>query len=144
MDKKQKILIALLLLSSGMLGFIFSFYQHQQAKLVAVVQPMVPPVLETFHSPALFVKQLEHDPAAGEKIFKEFCAVCHANPPAIHIQAPRIGDKKAWALRRQRGMQALMQVTLMGVGAMPARGGCFECSDDQLRASIQYILKKSS
>lgn len=138
------IVIVSLLMLSGLSGFFISLYQH------ADTEPPKPAgvsgdvqLIETYHYPSTFVKQLQGDPRAGEKIFKQFCTSCHGNPPIIDIKAPRIGDKKAWAVRRNMGMKTLMQLTTMGVGAMPARGGCFECSDAQLEKTIQYILSES-
>jgi cytochrome c5 len=46
-------------------------------------------------------------------------------------------------MRRQLGLDILLNITVNGVGAMPARGGCFECSDEQLRTTIRYILDHS-
>ena len=135
---KQKIIIIFLLLLSGVLGFSVSLYRHADKREDAEIQQ-----IETFHYPATFVKQLVGDPLAGRKIFQQFCASCHGNPPIIDIKAPRIGDKKAWRIRRQMGMSTLMKITTMGVGAMPARGGCFECSDLQLQEAIQYMLSSS-
>ncbi len=128
---------------SGVLGFVFSYYKHSALPKPTGVTGDVQ-LIETYHFPALFVKQLAGDPAAGRKIFKQFCTSCHGNPPLIDIKAPRIGDKKAWDIRRRMGMPALMKITTMGVGAMPARGGCFECSDEQLQETIRYILKQET
>lgn len=132
---KRKFCIIVLLVASGISGFMFSLYGHSRL-LVDDIQ-----TIEVAHYPATFVKQLKGDPLAGQKIFQEFCSACHANPPIIDIPAPRIGDKKAWQRRRQMGMPVLLKVTINGIGAMPARGGCFECSDQQLQETILYMLK---
>lgn len=99
--------------------------------------------MRTYHYPALFVKQIANDKNAGEKIFKHFCIACHGNPPMIDMNAPRIGDKKAWGNYQRMGITTLMQMTITGTGAMPARGGCFECSDTELREAVKYILEKN-
>ncbi len=129
-----------LLMLSGIAGFLLSLYQHRG---LVVLENNDVQVMETYHYPTTFVRQLRGDPNAGEKIFKQFCTSCHGNPPIIAIPAPRIGDKKVWAIKQKMGMQTLLKLTIMGVGAMPARGGCFECSDAQLQETIHYILKKS-
>lgn len=136
MNLRHKIAMVLLFMLSGILGFTLSWYQHKNR---------VPPIqtIQTFHYPALFVKQLAGDPDAGRKIFNEFCSACHAKEPAIDIHAPRIGDKQAWDARRKLGMTILLQLTIKGVGAMPARGGCFECSDKDLEQAINYLLEQS-
>lgn len=137
MQYKRSIVVLTLLLS-GALGFALSWYFHPAAQSMADVK-----TIETFHYPSLFVNQLRGDSRAGEKIFKEFCGACHAKQPTIDVHAPRVGDKEMWQIRRQMGMDMLLKITVDGVGAMPARGGCFECNDQQLRETIRYILKKS-
>ena len=134
-NKNKKIVIILLLLLSGLSGFLLSVYQHRitSSKEIQTIQ--------VAHYPATFVKQLKGDPNAGEKIFTEFCAACHSSHPFIDVHAPRINDKKTWKVRRQIGIDALMKITIGGAGAMPARGGCFECSDAQLRETIEYMSK---
>lgn len=126
-------LVVALLALSGAAGFWLSL--HRPA--------VSPQIMETFHSPATLVRQLEGDPDAGQKIFHAFCAACHASPPQIDIDAPRIGDPKAWVERQKWGRKTLLRMTLQGVGAMPARGGCFECSDQQIGQAINYILNNS-
>jgi cytochrome c5 len=137
MTTKQKILLTLLFLFSGIAGVLVSLYQHQ-SKQTDDIQ-----TIQTFHYPAIFVDQLKGDKQAGKKIFKEFCAACHSPEPLIDISAPHIGDAKAWQVRRQWGKPALLQITIHGIKAMPARGGCFECSDAQLQETIDYILNNS-
>jgi len=126
---------------SGLLGFLLSLHLHNPA--IPIPSPSDVQTIQTYHYPATFVKQLVGDPLAGEKIFKEFCSACHANPPAIPVHAPLIGDKEAWKYRSRLGVDGLLKITINGAGAMPARGGCFECSDEQLRETVQYILNNS-
>ncbi len=128
----KQLSVVLLLLFSGFLGFTVSWCQHRHQEIQ---------IIQTFHYPTLFTAQLKNDPNAGKKIFKEFCATCHAAQPLIDLPAPRINDAKAWNVHRQKGIDVLLKMTISGIGAMPARGGCFECSDEQLRQTIEYILK---
>lgn len=94
------------------------------------------------HHPQEFLAALKHDPRAAEKIYQQFCANCHALHPLIPLGAPRIGDKKAWQQRLTKGQALLLQHTLNGLGLMPARGGCFECSDEQIQMVINYMIKQ--
>lgn len=126
---------------------MLSFYHYQHRK--EVILNKAPsrinsvPVSQVFHNPMSFVQQVGSSPDAGEKIFKEFCTNCHGKTPVIAINAPLIGDREAWRKRRQLGLAILLKMAADGVGAMPARGGCFECSDEQLRKTIEYILNYS-
>jgi cytochrome c5 len=92
------------------------------------------------HRPIDFIKSIEHDPKAGQKIYQSFCQNCHAPKPLIPVGAPRVGNAKDWEKRLTQGQKALLQHTIEGIGIMPARGGCFECSDEQLQKAIDYIL----
>ena len=130
-----RLAVILLLVGSGVLGFWFSLSRESVSSFQHV--------RTTFHSPSTFVRQLEGDPEAGSKIFHMFCASCHASAPLIDVEAPPIGDEKRWSLWSKVGRLTLLQLTLQGKGAMPARGGCFECSDAQLMEAIDYILKNS-
>lgn len=137
-----KLLIIILIVFSGFAGFSFYRYTHKNSNTNVSYEQIQ--TIQTFHYPATFVKQLKGDPEAGKKIFQEYCTTCHGNPPKIDIHAPQIGDQKEWQNRKKLGMELLLKITINGVAAMPARGGCFECSDEQLRETIQYILQNSS
>ena len=128
----------LLLCLSGAAGLWLSLWIDHHRLL-----PVTAPVRDTFHSPATFVSRLAGDPEAGRKIFQAFCAVCHAEVPQIDVAAPRIRDRKAWRRLTGQGRAAMLMVTLHGAGAMPARGGCFECTDQQIDQAIDYIVKNS-
>lgn len=95
------------------------------------------------HHPQEFVSRLKDDPNAGEKIYQQFCSNCHAQKPIIPVGAPALGDEKQWINRLTKGQKILLDNTLNGYGVMPARGGCFECSDEQIQMSINYILNSS-
>lgn len=138
----KQLLVILVLLLSGTAGFIFSLHSHESTD--SFTPPKGVTMIETFHYPAIFAKQLTHDPDAGRKIFNQFCTSCHGKQPIIDIQAPHIGDKNAWDIRKKMGLDILLKITTTGVGAMPARGGCFECTDDELRQTIRYILQESN
>ena len=50
-------------------------------------------------------------------------------------------DTEAWAPRIAKGMDTLMASTLNGLGMMPAKGTCMNCSDDELQAAVDYIVE---
>lgn len=127
----NKIGIVFVFMISGLCGLALSLHHH---RILSSTQT---------HNPVALLKQLEGDPLAGEKIFKEFCATCHATNAVINTHAPRIGDKKSWQGLNRIGMPTLLNITKNGVPPMPPRGGCFECSDEQLRLTIQHMLDKS-
>ncbi len=76
---------------------------------------------------------------AGKKTYDGVCFVCHM---AGVSGAPKLGDKVAWEPRIAKGMDALMQSALDGIPgtAMPPRGTCAACSDEDLRAAVEYMV----
>ena len=137
-SRSRRVLLISLFALAGVGGLVASIFIHRQ--------PTPPPYVEptrTAHYPITFVSQLKDDPHAGKKIFQEYCATCHAKNSVIPVNAPRIGDKAAWAPFKKIGFEMLFKLAAEGYKAMPARGGCFECSDKQLKAAIRYMLKNS-
>ena len=78
--------------------------------------------------------------ADGKQVFDSTCMACHATGVA---NAPKLGDKAAWAPRIQQGMDALLQSVLKGKGAMPPKGGNASLSDAQLRAAVDFMVSQS-
>ncbi len=96
------------------------------------------------HHPQEFLKSINGTKNEGEQIYNHFCVNCHAKKPLISIGAPRIGEKDDWETRLKQGISILFKHTNEGLNAMPPRGGCFECTDNQLMLAIQYMLPKHS
>ncbi|UCC55122.1 MAG: cytochrome c5 family protein [Gammaproteobacteria bacterium] len=79
--------------------------------------------------------------AGGEKTYKTYCHVCHA---AGIAGAPKLGDKDLWAPRIAKGNDAMFSSVKNGLKTMPPKGTCMGCSDDELRAAMQYMIDQSS
>ncbi|SHN91755.1 Cytochrome c5 [Bathymodiolus heckerae thiotrophic gill symbiont] len=75
---------------------------------------------------------------SGEEIYTTVCASCHASGV---LSAPKFGNKADWAPRVKRGIADLVKVAITGVGAMPPKGTCMNCSDDELTAAIEHMIK---
>ena len=92
------------------------------------------------HHPQTFLASIAGTPQEGQQIVQHFCASCHAPHPLIPLGAPRMGVIKDWDARLKQGTTTFMQHTDEGIGLMPPRGGCFECTDHQLLLAIQHML----
>lgn len=79
--------------------------------------------------------------ADGQKVYKTYCQACHANGVA---GSPKLGDKAAWAPRIAKGNDTLFTSVKKGLKAMPPKGGCMTCSDDDLRAAMGYMVEQGS
>lgn len=95
-----------------------------------------------FHNPAQVLQAIHQQKEIGKGVYDAFCGVCHAPQPLIQVGAPRKGVKADWQWRRQqRNAKQMLEEIDSGMNNMPARGGCFECSDEDLLAAIRYLFK---
>ena len=74
--------------------------------------------------------------AAGETLYKQACFACHAAGVA---NAPKFGDKAAWAPRIPAGLDALTASVIKGKGAMPPKGGS-AASDGDIHSAVEYMV----
>lgn len=78
----------------------------------------------------------------GEQVYSTKCAMCHAAGVA---GAPKSGSSEAWADRIAQGESVLFEHAINGYqgkqGFMPAKGGCADCSDDEVIAAVQHMLE---
>ena len=76
---------------------------------------------------------------SGEQIYKIVCNACH---DAGVANAPKLGDKAAWAPRLALGLDGLMKSATAGKNAMPPKGGS-DANPLELARAIVYIANKS-
>jgi cytochrome c5 len=77
-------------------------------------------------------------PRSGEAVYSSACAGCHAIGVA---GAPKKGDTVAWGKRLAKGFDKTLANAINGLNAMPAKGLCMDCSDDELSAAIRFMSK---
>jgi len=75
--------------------------------------------------------------ADGKAIYEKTCAACHATGVA---QAPKFGDKAAWAPRIEQGDATLLASVTKGKGAMPPKGGVSALTEAELSAAVAYMV----
>ncbi len=75
--------------------------------------------------------------ADGKAVYERTCALCHASGLA---NAPKFGNKTAWATRVGAGPAALAASVVAGKGAMPPKAGNPALKDDEIKAAVEYML----
>ncbi|WMS86599.1 c-type cytochrome [Pleionea litopenaei] len=76
-------------------------------------------------------------PRSGGDVYTANCSACHG---AGVGGAPKFGTS-AWSdLAAANSIDALLQSVVNGKGIMPPRGGCANCSDDELKDAIQHMI----
>jgi cytochrome c5 len=73
----------------------------------------------------------------GKQIYDTKCMACHAAGVA---GAPKLGDKAGWEARIAAGMDSLMNSVMNGKNAMPPKGACMDCSEEDLKAAVDYMI----
>ena len=79
---------------------------------------------------------------SGQEVYNSTCIACHN---AGVSGAPKFGDKKAWAPRIEKGMDAMMNSAMNGIEgtAMMPKGTCNDCSEEELRAAVEYMVENA-
>tara|TARA_R110001592_G_scaffold363036_1_gene679415 strand:- start:28136 stop:29683 length:1548 start_codon:yes stop_codon:yes gene_type:complete len=77
----------------------------------------------------------------GEQVFWNSCDVCHVNGEA---SAPRLEDNGNWWRRvEEMPITTLYRHAIHGFNNMPARGACVNCTNEDVEAAVDYIIKKA-
>jgi len=76
----------------------------------------------------------------GQQVVETVCAACHATGA---LNAPKIGDKDAWAKRLAQGYETLTQHAVKGLRQMPPRGGNPDLSDTELARAVAYMANQA-
>ena len=106
---------------------------HQKSKLTAIW------FITTLVSAQAVAQESESFDAEAK--YQATCFACHGTGQA---HAPLVGDTIEWEIRLEKGFNTLVQSTINGLnGMMPARGLCSDCTDDDLKAIVQFMLDES-
>jgi cytochrome c5 len=82
--------------------------------------------------------------AAGAKdpetVYQTFCFACHGTGAN---NAPVMGNAEHWAPRLEKGIETLYEHSIAGFnnGLMPPKGLCMDCTDEELHATVDYMLE---
>ncbi len=75
----------------------------------------------------------------GLAVYRAYCIACHQQGL---LGAPKVHNEKDWGPRKKQGIDTLLQHVSQGYKAMPPKGTCFRCHDEDLKAAIYYMMKK--
>lgn len=77
----------------------------------------------------------------GQSTFEQYCTVCHKDGLA---GAPKFRNEQDWKPRlADRTIADLLASSIKGLNAMPTKGTCIKCNEDDLKAAISYMLPQS-
>lgn len=77
-------------------------------------------------------------PRSGADIYNTSCIACHG---AGVLGAPKLQDAAGWAPRMEQGFDTVLANAINGINAMPPMGTCGDCSNDDIKAAIEYMIE---
>ena len=109
---------------------------EDDSKVLARIQPVANVVLAEASGPKGML--------SGEQVYAQVCKTCHE---AGLAGAPKLGDKAAWQARIAQGEATMSQHAIAGfqgkAGAMPAKGGNADLTDDEVRRAVAFMANKA-
>ncbi|MEE8057668.1 MAG: c-type cytochrome [Pseudomonadales bacterium] len=130
-------LSGLLLLGVALSANAISDKQH--AAIEERIQPVGQVCLEGDNNCGVAVAVADGTKSA-EDIYNSNCMACHSTGAA---GAPKLGDTAAWSGRLDKGIEQVYANAISGFNGMPAKGLCMTCSDDDIKAVVDYIAENS-
>jgi cytochrome c5 len=76
----------------------------------------------------------------GEQVYNQTCVACHASGVA---NAPKFKDAAAWKPLIAEGQHILSSHALVGVRAMPAKGGAADLSVAEFSNAVAYMVRNA-
>ncbi len=93
----------------------------------SATEPLEEPVFDPFDLASLPPEK------RGQAVFEIACKGCHEFMP------PRTGVKEEWRYAAAKGMEQLYRSVLFGTFGMPPKGGHLDISDEDIKASVDYM-----
>ncbi len=79
-------------------------------------------------------------PRDPQELYNGVCAGCHTSGA---LGAPKLGDAADWGARLNQGLDQVIANAINGINAMPPKGTCSTCSDDDIANAVQYMVDNS-
>ena len=120
-------------------GFVYANTDSEATQLR--IQPVGQVRVQGQESPGIKATETVAKKEPGQNTYEQYCIVCHKDGLA---GAPKFRNEQDWKPRLAgRTLDDLVNTSIKGLNAMPMKGTCLKCSEDDLKAAITYMLPKS-
>lgn len=126
-----------------LLGVTLSAYGISDKQRTAIeerIKPVGTVCLEGDNSCGAVVAATGGSARSLEDIYNTNCMACHNTGAA---GAPKLGDAAEWTARLEKGIDQVYTHAIYGFNGMPAKGLCMSCSEDEVKAVVDYIVENS-
>lgn len=113
---------------------------EREQEIIDRIKPVGDVCLEGDASCAAPLVAASSGPRSGSDVYGAACVACHDTGAG---GAPKKGDAAGWADRIAKGNDTLVTNAINGINGMPPRGTCMSCSDDEIRAAVEFIVENS-
>ncbi len=139
MGVMMKKLVAVMALI-GVCASAYAVSDKQRAEIEARIKPVGEVCLQGDATCGAAVAAAGGEPKSGEEVYNASCMACHAGGVG---GAPKLGDAAAWGERLAQGIDTVYANAINGVAAMPPKGTCMSCSDEEIEAAVDYMVENS-
>jgi len=137
----MKKIVSLALVAMGLMASVAVFSASDLADAMKKrLQPMGELCMEGSDCAAAPIAASTGEPRTGQAVYDTKCFTCHATGAA---GAPKFGVVADWAPRIGNGIDSLYANALNGLGGMPAKGLCMDCSEAEIKAAVDHIVAGS-
>jgi cytochrome c5 len=78
-------------------------------------------------------------PRTGKQIYDAACVACHTSGV---LGAPKLQVAAEWQPRLdEKGFDQIWKNAISGINAMPAMGACGDCTDEDIKTAISYMIE---
>jgi cytochrome c5 len=78
-------------------------------------------------------------PRTGKQIYDAACVACHTSGV---LGAPKLQVAADWQPRLdEKGFDQVWKNAVNGINAMPAMGTCGDCTEDDIKVAIEYMIE---
>jgi len=122
----------------AMLSFAVLAQTPAEDKSLEELRARIAPVGQVYLAGSEPVSAAPAGPRTGEQVYQAACIACHGSGV---LDAPKPGDAAGWKPRLAQGMDVLHKHAIDGIRAMPPRGACGDCSDDDILNAIKFMTE---
>ncbi|HDZ08738.1 c-type cytochrome [Pseudohongiella sp.] len=137
--KSRVVKLGLLVLSLGLAGSVWAQSMSEQ-QIAERLQPAGNVCLageECASGGATVAASAASAVFSAEATYNQYCAMCHNTGMA---GAPERSNAAHWEARiADAGIDTIVSNAISGINAMPPRGMCSTCSDDQIAELVDYL-----
>ena len=83
------------------------------------------------------------DEQPARALYDSVCRACHS-PENVMVSSPKAGDRVEWARRLRKGFEEVTRNAIDGFGAMPPKGGCAQCTPEQIQRAIEFMAAEKA